>query len=122
MDNVEIISQCSFTLNYTHVTRCHLYATMECCSIFYPELLPLTLLFIAILVMNISFTSGAVNGFIYCLLNIIDLLYIDALHTLIEPPGSFLFISSFMDSSTWTSSVESHSHFVYGKEPLKKSG
>ena len=41
------------------------------------ELLPLTLLFIAILVMNISFTSGAVNGFIL-FAQIIDLLYIDA--------------------------------------------
>ena len=41
------------------------------------ELLPLTLLFIAILVMNISFTSGAVNGFIL-FAQVIDLLYIDA--------------------------------------------
>ena len=43
------------------------------------ELLPLTLLFIAILVMNISFTSGAVNGFIL-FAQVIDLLYIDAYH------------------------------------------
>ena len=41
------------------------------------ELLPLTLLFIAILVMNISFTSGAVNGFIL-FAQVIDLLYVDA--------------------------------------------
>ena len=41
------------------------------------ELFPLTLLFIAILVMNISFTSGAVNGFIL-FAQVIDLLYIDA--------------------------------------------
>ena len=47
---------------------------------FLSELLPLTLLFIAILVKNISFTSGAVNGFIL-FAQIIDLLYIDALHT-----------------------------------------
>ena len=44
---------------------------------FLSELLPLTLLFIAILVMNISFTSGAVNGFIL-FTQVIDLLYIDA--------------------------------------------
>ena len=44
------------------------------------ELLPLTLLFIAILFMNISFTSGAVNGFIL-FAQVIDLLYIDALYT-----------------------------------------
>ena len=41
------------------------------------ELLPLTLLFIAILFMNISFTSGAVNGFIL-FAQVIDLLYVDA--------------------------------------------
>lgn len=40
------------------------------------ELLPLTLLFIVILASNISFTSGAVNGFIL-FAQIIDLLYID---------------------------------------------
>ena len=44
------------------------------------ELLPLTLLFIAILFMNISFTSGAVNGFIL-FAQVIDLLYVDALYT-----------------------------------------
>ena len=51
---------------------------MECYFILLSELLPLTLLFIAILVMNISFTSGAVNGFIL-FAQVIDLLYIDAL-------------------------------------------
>ena len=44
---------------------------------FLSDILPLTLLFIAILVMNISFTSGAVNGFIL-FAQVIDLLYIDA--------------------------------------------
>ena len=44
---------------------------------FLSELLPLTLLFIAILVMNISFTSGAVNGFIL-FAQVIDLLFIGA--------------------------------------------
>ena len=44
------------------------------------ELLPLALLFIAILFMNISFTSGAVNGFIL-FAQVIDLLYVDALYT-----------------------------------------
>ena len=83
------------------------------------ELLPLTLLLIAILVMNISFTSGAVNGFIL-FAQVIDLLYIDVsngLATFHELPGLFLPISLFMDSSTLTSSVESSSHSVYGKEP-----
>ena len=41
------------------------------------EVLPLTLLFIGILFMNISFTSGAVNGFIL-FAQVIDLLYVDA--------------------------------------------
>ena len=76
VDNVEKISQCSFTLNYTRANKSSL-CNYGILFYFLSELLPLTLLFITILVMNISFTSGAVNGFIL-FAQVIDLLYIDA--------------------------------------------
>ena len=58
------------------------------------ELLPLTLLFIAILVMNISFTSGAVNGFIL-FAQVIDLLYIDVSNGLATFQRASWFVSTY---------------------------
>ena len=56
---------------------------------FLSELIPLTLLFIVILFCNVTFTSGAVNGFTL-FAQIIDLLYIDAHGIITLPDASWL--------------------------------
>ena len=67
---------------FYHSTHYRCYENNNRCDywfLFYilSELLPITIVFIFVLIFNISFTSGAVNGFIL-FAQVIDLMYLDA--------------------------------------------
>ena len=81
------------------------------------EICPVTIIFITVMIFNINFTSGAVNGLFFLpkYLILLQLMQMELYIFLKVLTFSRKYINSFIGSLTWSSLESIACHFVYGR-------